>query len=128
MVLSNKSTFEWKCSYSKVPLTDSYQSFFVFDKKLMKLGEVVVCIEYYNIIKFFKNSDETQNFFCITHLTDGSSVSGRWIGPKNNNESVLVSNFLCHPIQGQSLKEGVVLQWWKRILNIPSSIHKFFND
>ena len=29
----------------------------------MKLDEVVVCIEYYNIIKFFKYYDETQKSF-----------------------------------------------------------------
>ena len=42
VVLSNKSTFEWKCSYSKVPLMGSWENFFVFNPILMKLGEVVV--------------------------------------------------------------------------------------
>ena len=40
-------------------------NFSVFHQNLMKLGEVVVVvrIEYYNITKFFKNSDETQKSF-----------------------------------------------------------------
>ena len=37
----------------------------------MKLDEVVVHIEYYNILQVLSNSDEKQNVLCIT---DGPSV------------------------------------------------------
>ena len=44
VALSNKSTFEWKYSYLKVPIMGSNQNFFVFNLILMKLGDVVVSI------------------------------------------------------------------------------------
>ena len=37
----------------------------------MKLDEVVVHMEYYNILQVLSNSDEKQNVLCIT---DGRSI------------------------------------------------------
>ena len=46
----------------------------------MKLGEVVVHIEYYNINKVFKILMKNKKVLYITHLSDGPSISGRGIG------------------------------------------------
>ena len=48
----------------------------------MKLGEVVVHIEYYNFTKFHYILMKKIIVFYQTHLTDGPSVRGRRIGPK----------------------------------------------
>ena len=43
----------------------------------MKLGEVVVHIEYHNINKVFKILMKNKKVSYITHLMDGPSVRGR---------------------------------------------------
>ena len=43
----------------------------------MKLGEVVVHMEYYNITKFYQILMKNKNVLYITHLTDGPAVKGR---------------------------------------------------
>ena len=48
----------------------------------MKLGEVVVHIEYYNFTKFHYILMKKIIVLYQTHLTDGPSIRGRWIGPK----------------------------------------------
>ena len=62
VVLSNKSTFEWKCSYSKVPLMGSWENFFVFNPILMKLGEVVVSMGTTTSPSFIKIRLKTKKF------------------------------------------------------------------
>ena len=62
VVLSNKSTFEWKCSYSKVPLMGSWENFFVFNPILMKLGEVVVSKGTTTSPSFIKIGSKTKKF------------------------------------------------------------------
>ena len=49
----------------------------LFHQNLMKLGEVVVNMEYYNITKFYQILMKNQNVLYITHLTDGPAVKGR---------------------------------------------------
>ncbi len=63
VALSNKSTFEWKCSYSKVPLMGSYQNFFVFNPILMKLGEVVVSMDTTTSPSFIKIGLKTKKIW-----------------------------------------------------------------
>ena len=43
----------------------------------MKLGEVVVHMEYSNINKFYQILMKNKNVLYITHLTDGLVVKGR---------------------------------------------------
>ena len=54
-----------------------YKTFFVFDKNLMKLGEVVVWIEYFNITKFFQILMKNQKVLYLSLLKDGPSIKGR---------------------------------------------------
>ena len=50
----------------------------LFHQNLMKLGEVVVHMEYYNNTKFYQILMKNQNVLYITHLvTDGPAVKGR---------------------------------------------------
>ena len=49
----------------------------------MKLGEVVVHID--RVLQLHQvslHSDEIMILLYQTHLTDGQSIRGRWIGPK----------------------------------------------
>ena len=61
----------------------------------MKLGEVVVHIEYYNFTKF--------HYIIVlyqTHLMDGPSVRGRGIGP---NSTSFVSNTIFGRYRGNKV-------------------------
>ena len=59
------------------PLNVSLRNFYVFQSNLMKLVEVVVCMEYY---KFWWKT----KFLYITHSTDSPPVKGRWIRPRTH--------------------------------------------
>ena len=51
----------------------------------MKLGEIVVHIEYYNITKFYQGQMKNKKVWYIKHLTDDPSVKGRSIGSYAKN-------------------------------------------
>ena len=58
-------------------LNVSLKNFSVFLLNTMKMDEVVVQSEYYNITKFYQILMKNKKVLYITHLTDGPSVKGR---------------------------------------------------
>ena len=60
------------------PLNVFDKNYYFFHQNLMKLGEVVVNIEYYNFTKFhYILMNKKIIVLYQTHLTDGPSVRGR---------------------------------------------------
>ena len=68
----------------------------------MKLGEVVVHIEYYNFTKFHHILMKKIIVLYQTHLMDVPSIRGRWIGPKMDGEAGLTMGLLCMGSQNHS--------------------------
>ena len=55
---------------------------YVFHQNVMKLREIVVHMECYNLTKFHYILMKNIIVFYRSHLTDGPSVRSRWIRPK----------------------------------------------
>ena len=93
----------------------------------MKLGEVVVHIEYYNFTKFHHILMKKIIVLYQTHLMDVPSVRGRWIGPKMDGEAGLTMELLRmgsqnHSAGGLANKATGWVKSWVRFWHDPSLI------
>ena len=76
----------------------------------MKLGEVVVNIEYYNFTKFHYILMKKIIVFYQTHLTDGPSVRRRWIRPKCSHKWLVNDLIWLDPWNAWNLVLGRIVQ------------------
>ena len=99
------------------------KNYYFFHHNLMKLGEVVVHIEYYNFTRFHHILMQKIIVLYQTHLKDVLSVRSRWIWPWShlNNKSQPPENFepsskfffLSVCLLKMFLKLSNMLSWWQ---------------